>query len=65
MLFGIAGVVIGPIVAALFVTVWDIYGFVFSDVLPDVVALQESEETEEEKKEVEEQGQEATEELEE
>ena len=51
MLFGIAGIVIGPIIAALFVTVWDIYGFVFSDVLPDVVALEEPEETAKEKDE--------------
>lgn len=36
LLFGAAGVVLGPIVAALFVTVWDIYGTTFSDVLPAV-----------------------------
>ncbi|RKZ13358.1 AI-2E family transporter [bacterium] len=33
-LFGILGFIIGPIVAALFVTVWEIYGVVFRDVLP-------------------------------
>jgi predicted PurR-regulated permease PerM len=33
-MFGILGFIIGPIVAALFVTVWEIYGKVFSDVLP-------------------------------
>jgi predicted PurR-regulated permease PerM len=33
--FGILGIIIGPIVAALFVTVWDIYGVVFRDVLSD------------------------------
>jgi predicted PurR-regulated permease PerM len=44
MLFGIVGVVIGPIIAALFVTVWDIYGIVFSDVLPDVESLEDLEE---------------------
>jgi len=33
-LFGIVGFVIGPIVAALFVTVWEIYGVVFRDILP-------------------------------
>lgn len=32
-LFGAAGFIIGPIVAALFVTVWDIYGSVFHEVL--------------------------------
>lgn len=34
LLFGVVGFVIGPIIAALFVTVWDIYGAVFRDVLP-------------------------------
>jgi predicted PurR-regulated permease PerM len=33
-LFGLVGFVIGPIVAALFVTVWDIYGESFKDILP-------------------------------
>jgi predicted PurR-regulated permease PerM len=36
ILFGAVGIVIGPIVAALFVTVWDIYGEAFSDFLPAV-----------------------------
>jgi len=35
-LFGLLGFIIGPIVAALFVTVWDIYGVAFRDVLPEV-----------------------------
>jgi predicted PurR-regulated permease PerM len=34
-LFGIAGFIIGPIVAALFVTVWDMYGIAFKDILPE------------------------------
>ncbi|MBC2712502.1 MAG: AI-2E family transporter [Desulfosarcina sp.] len=34
-MFGIVGVVIGPIVAALFVTIWEIYGQAFQDMLPD------------------------------
>ncbi len=34
-LFGVLGIIIGPIIAALFVTVWEIYGAVFKDVLPD------------------------------
>jgi len=38
-LFGIIGFIIGPIVAALFVTVWEIYGEAFRDVLPEVKAL--------------------------
>ena len=33
-MFGILGFIIGPIVAALFVTIWEIYGSVFADVLP-------------------------------
>ena len=35
-LFGVLGFIIGPIVGALFVTVWEIYGEVFKDVLPEV-----------------------------
>ena len=34
VLFGILGFIIGPIVASIFVTVWEIYGVVFQDVLP-------------------------------
>ncbi|TDJ55132.1 MAG: AI-2E family transporter, partial [Gemmatimonadetes bacterium] len=34
VLFGAAGIVIGPVIAALFVTVWEIYGEAFKDVLP-------------------------------
>jgi len=33
-LFGLTGFIIGPIIAALFVTVWDMYGVFFRDVLP-------------------------------
>lgn len=36
MLFGILGFIIGPIVAALFVTAWEIYGTAFKDVLPPI-----------------------------
>jgi len=35
-LFGAVGFVIGPIVAALFVTIWDVYGRAFAHVLPVV-----------------------------
>lgn len=35
-LFGIIGFIVGPIVAALFVTVWDIYGETFKEYLPAV-----------------------------
>ena len=34
--FGAAGIIIGPIVAALWVTVWEIYGETFADYLPRV-----------------------------
>ena len=34
VLFGAIGFIVGPIVAALFVTVWDLYGEAFKDVLP-------------------------------
>lgn len=34
-LFGITGFVIGPIIASMFVTVWEIYGEAFRDVLPE------------------------------
>ena len=34
VMFGLLGFIIGPIVAALFVTVWEIYGVVFRDMLP-------------------------------
>lgn len=39
LLFGAVGIVIGPIVAALFVTVWDIYGHAFKEYLPEVRPL--------------------------
>jgi len=35
-LFGPVGFLLGPIVAALFVTIWEIYGHAFRDVLPPV-----------------------------
>ncbi|MGD1985554.1 MAG: AI-2E family transporter [Desulfobacterales bacterium] len=36
IMFGVVGIIIGPIIAALFVTIWDIYGVAFQDVLPQV-----------------------------
>jgi predicted PurR-regulated permease PerM len=39
LLFGVIGFIIGPIVAALFVTVWDIYGIAFREALPAVGPL--------------------------
>lgn len=35
-MFGLLGIIIGPIVAALFITVWEIYGEAFKDYLPNV-----------------------------
>jgi predicted PurR-regulated permease PerM len=39
-LFGPIGFIVGPIVCGLFLTVWDIYGATFKDVLPPVKGLQ-------------------------
>jgi predicted PurR-regulated permease PerM len=39
LFFGVSGFIIGPIIAALFVTVWDIYGVVFKEFLPEVGPL--------------------------
>ncbi|MEE8321849.1 MAG: AI-2E family transporter, partial [Gammaproteobacteria bacterium] len=36
VMFGVMGIIIGQFVAALFVTIWDIYGVAFKDILPDV-----------------------------
>jgi predicted PurR-regulated permease PerM len=36
MMFGITGIFIGPLIASLFVTIWELYGLAFSDVLPEV-----------------------------
>jgi predicted PurR-regulated permease PerM len=38
-MFGILGLIIGPIVAALFITIWEIYGKAFEAYLPDVGPL--------------------------
>lgn len=37
--FGVLGFIVGPIVAALFVTVWEIYGHAFRDFLPAVPGM--------------------------
>ena len=34
--YGALGVILGPIIAALFLTVWELYGEAFKDVLPEV-----------------------------
>lgn len=38
-LFGLVGFIMGPIIAALFITMWDIYGNVFGHYLPEVGPL--------------------------
>lgn len=38
-MFGLLGIIIGPIIAALFITIWEIYGDAFRDYLPDVGAI--------------------------
>ena len=35
-MFGIPGVLIGPLIASLFITVWELYGIAFEDYLPEV-----------------------------
>lgn len=42
-MFGFPGLFIGPVIASLFVSIWEIYGVEFADVLPDVDALFEGE----------------------
>ncbi len=59
-LFGIIGFIIGPIIAALFVTVWDIYGVTFKEYLPEVkkhLPVKPVEKAEKEKEQEEEQKQ--------
>jgi predicted PurR-regulated permease PerM len=34
--FGMSGLLIGPVIASLFLTIWEIYGEAFHDVLPEV-----------------------------
>lgn len=38
VLFGAVGIIVGPIVAALFLTIWDIYGEYFKTMLPEPTA---------------------------
>ncbi|CAK8712983.1 MAG: putative PurR-regulated permease PerM [Candidatus Electronema aureum] len=38
-LFGIIGIIVGPIIAALFITLWEMYGVAFKDYLPAVSEL--------------------------
>jgi predicted PurR-regulated permease PerM len=36
LMFGISGVLIGPLIASLFITIWELYGIAFSNYLPEV-----------------------------
>ncbi len=47
VMFGVMGIIIGPIVAALFVTVWEIYGVAFKDILPQVGGMLSTEQSDE------------------
>jgi predicted PurR-regulated permease PerM len=38
-MFGILGIIIGPIIAALFITIWELYGTAFRDYLPDMKTI--------------------------
>jgi predicted PurR-regulated permease PerM len=49
-LFGPIGFIVGPIVCGLFLTIWEIYGATFSDVLPPVKSLRSETETKVEKR---------------
>ena len=46
MMFGIAGIFIGPLIASLFVTIWELYGIAFNDYLPEVYRTKEGTEAE-------------------
>ena len=46
-MFGVIGFVVGPIIAALFVTVWDLYGEAFHDFLPGPNSHKKSKTTQE------------------
>jgi predicted PurR-regulated permease PerM len=39
VMFGAVGFIIGPIIAALFVTIWEIYGQAFRGILPEPTRL--------------------------
>jgi len=50
LMFGIMGMIIGPIVAALFITIWEIYGVAFNDILPQVGSIQPAPQSKEDPK---------------
>jgi len=50
-LFGILGIIIGPIISALFITIWEIYGDAFQEYLPAVGTLNSKKEKRSDKRE--------------
>jgi len=46
IMFGMVGMIIGPIIAGLFVTVWEIYGLEFKEILPEVKIFSQKEKIE-------------------
>ena len=44
MMFGISGIFIGPLIASLFLTIWELYGLAFSDFLPEVYSSKQADE---------------------
>ncbi|MCI5131332.1 MAG: AI-2E family transporter, partial [Candidatus Electrothrix sp. EH2] len=48
-LFGVLGIIIGPIISALFITIWEIYGDAFEEYLPEVGSLRPEQEERQEK----------------
>ena len=53
-LFGVLGIIIGPIISALFITIWEIYGDAFHEYLPEVGQLGTEQEPPDEPEETEE-----------
>ncbi|HKJ50893.1 MAG TPA: AI-2E family transporter, partial [Gammaproteobacteria bacterium] len=49
LMFGIAGIFIGPLIASLFVTIWELYGIAFDDFLPEVYSRKLDDEEADEK----------------
>jgi predicted PurR-regulated permease PerM len=42
MVFGISGIFIGPLIASLFTTIWELYGITFSEYLPEVYSFKKA-----------------------
>ncbi|MGB5276809.1 MAG: AI-2E family transporter [Gammaproteobacteria bacterium] len=53
MMFGIAGIFIGPLIASLFVTIWELYGLAFSDYLPEVHSVKSAADTDDQGSDIE------------